>query len=335
LGNNRGNKYSKKSINCSPSSTQFWNFSIDEFALHDIPNSIQYILDTTKQPSLSYIGFSQGTTQAFASLAVNPRLNEQVNVFIALAPAMSVPGLKNGIVDALIKASPQVLFLLFGRRSILSSATTWQSILYPPIFIKLIDMGNNFLFGWKSTNMSFSQKLAAYPHLYSFTSTKSVVHWFQIIRNKSFQMYDDDVQTALGIGTPNKFTKVAKYPTRNIRTPIVIVYGGSDSLVDIKAILRELPKRTVATEIPHYEHLDFLWARDADTQVFRHVFDALDNFTNAENPLKEYESYARARSVSLSASTSFKQYVSFFILSNDDASVEHVVLCLTSVAACG
>ncbi|KAF2968530.1 hypothetical protein GQX73_g5032 [Xylaria multiplex] len=306
LGNNRGNKYSKKSIKCSPNSTKFWNFSIDEFAFYDIPDSIQYILDATKQASLSYIGFSQGSAQAFASLAVNPKLNDQVNVFIALAPAMSVPGLQNGIVDALIKASPQVLFLLFGRRSILSSATTWQSILYPPIFIKLIDMGNNFLFGWKSKNMSVSQKLAAYPHLYSFTSTKSVVHWFQIIRNKSFQMFDDDIQTALGMNTLNKYTKVAKYPTRNIRTPIVIVYGGSDSLVDIKVMLKELPKRTVATEIPHYEHLDFLWARDTDTQVFRHVFDALDNFTSPENPLKEYESYARARDRSLSASTTFK-----------------------------
>ncbi|KAI1195890.1 Alpha/Beta hydrolase protein [Nemania serpens] len=306
LGNNRGNKYSKKSIKCSPNSTQFWNFSIDEFAFYDIPDSIQYILDATKQPSLSYIGFSQGSAQAFASLAVNPKLNDQVNVFIALAPAMSVPGLQNGVVDALIKASPQVLFLLFGRRSILSSATTWQSILYPPIFIKLIDMGNNFLFGWKSNNMSVSQKLAAYPHLYSFTSTKSVVHWFQIIRNKSFQMFDDDLQTPLGITTLNKYTKVAKYPTRNIKTPIVIVYGGSDSLVDIKVMLKELPKNTVATEIPHYEHLDFLWARDADTQVFRHVFDALDNFTSADNPPQEYESYARARNRSLSASATFK-----------------------------
>ncbi|KAI0399391.1 Alpha/Beta hydrolase protein [Xylaria palmicola] len=306
LGNNRGNKYSKKSIRHSPSSTKFWNFSIDEFAFYDIPDSIQYILDTTRQPSLSYIGFSQGTAQAFASLAVNPKLNDQVNAFIALAPAMSVPGLKNGIVDALIKASPQVLFLLFGRRSILSSATTWQSILYPPIFIKMVDMGNNFLFGWKSKNMSVSQKLAAYPHLYSFTSTKSVVHWFQIIRNKSFQMYDDDVQTYLGMNSLNKYTKVAKYPTRNIRTPIVILYGGSDSLVDIKVMLKELPKRTVATEIPHYEHLDFLWARDVDSQVFRHVFDALDSFTSAENTLQDYESYARARHRSLSASTTFR-----------------------------
>ncbi|KAI8966390.1 alpha/beta-hydrolase [Daldinia sp. FL1419] len=306
LGNNRGNKYSKKSINYPPTTTEFWNFSIDEFAFHDIPDSINYILETTKQESLSYIGFSQGTAQAFASLAVHPKLNEQVNVFIALAPAMSPAGLNNGIVDALIKASPQVLFLLFGRRSILSSATMWQSILYPPLFMKLIDMGLSFLFGWQTKNISVSQKLAAYPHLYSFTSTKSVVHWFQIIRNQSFQMYDDDVQTPLSINTSSKYTKVAKYPTRNIKTPIVLVYGGSDSLVDIEVMMRELPNRTVATEIPHYEHLDFLWARDVDVQVFQHVFDALENFKGAEHSLEEFESYQRARSVSLSASHSFK-----------------------------
>ncbi|KAI0010860.1 alpha/beta-hydrolase [Xylariaceae sp. FL0662B] len=307
LGNNRGNKYSKKSINYSPTDIPFWNFSIDEFAFHDIPNTIQYILETTSQSSLSYIGFSQGTAQSFASLAVHPKLNEQVNVFIALAPAMAPAGLNNGIVDALVKASPQVLFLLFGRRSILSSATMWQSILYPPIFIQCIDMGLSFLFGWKTKNISVSQKLAAYPHLYSFTSTKSVVHWFQIIRNKSFQMYDDDVQNPLAINTSSKYTKVAKYPTRNIRTPIVLLYGGSDSLVDIKVMLRELPSRTVATEIPHYEHLDFLWARDVDSQVFQHVFDALDSFTRADHPPEDFETYRRARSVSLSASTSFKR----------------------------
>ena len=286
-------------MNCSPTSLKFWNFSIDEFAFHDIPDTIKYILETTGQPSLSYIGFSQGTAQAFASLAVHPKLNDQVNVFIALAPAMSPAGLSNGIVDALVKASPQVLYLLFGRRSILSSATMWQSILYPPLFTKVIDTGLTFLFNWKTRNISTSQKLAAYPHLYSFTSTKSVVHWFQIIRTKSFQMYDDDVQPPLLLSTSSKYTKVAKYPTRNIKTPIVLVYGGSDSLVDIKVMLRELPSQTVATEIPHYEHLDFLWARDVDAQVFQHVFDALESFTGAEHTPEEYERYHSARVTSL------------------------------------
>ncbi|KAK4181773.1 putative sterol esterase [Triangularia setosa] len=295
LGNNRGNKYSKKSIRYSPTTTEFWNFSIDQFALHDIPNSISYILEITGQPSLSYIGFSQGTAQAFASLSIHPKLNEQVNVFIALAPAMSPAGLSNGIVDALVKASPQVLFLLFGRRSILSSATMWQSILYPPLFTKLIDLGLSFLFNWRTQNISTSQKLAAYPHLYSFTSTKSVVHWFQIIRTKSFQMYDDDVHRPLISATNNKYTKVARYPTRNIKTPIVLVYGGSDSLVDIKAMLKELPSQTMANEIPHYEHLDFLWARDVDKLVFQHVLDALESFTGAEHTREEYDRYRTVR----------------------------------------
>ncbi|KAL2062069.1 hypothetical protein VTL71DRAFT_6335 [Oculimacula yallundae] len=301
LGNNRGNKYSKKSVHHSPTDIPFWDFSMDEFAFHDIPDSIAYILETTSAPSLSYIGFSQGTAQAFATLAVHPRLNDQVNVFIALAPAMSPAGLSNGIVDALVKASPQVLFLLFGRRSILSSATMWQSILYPPIFVRLIDMGLSFLFGWHARNISTSQKLAAYPHLYSFTSTKSVVHWFQIIRTKSFQMYDDDVQPVVSLSTVSKYTKVAKFPTRNIKTPIVLLYGGSDSLVDINVMKRELPSHTVAIEVPHYEHLDFLWAREVDTLVFPHVFDALESFCDAEHSKEEYERYRSARHASIAA----------------------------------
>ena len=275
LGNNRGNKYSKKSVNTPPTTGKFWDFSMDEFAFHDIPDTIDYVLKTTLQPTLSYVGFSQGTAQAFAALAIHPGLNEKVNVFIALAPAMSPAGLNNGIVDSLVKASPDVLFLIFGRKSILSAATMWQSILYPPIFVRLIDASLGFLFAWHSKNISAHQKLAAYPHLYSFTSTKSVVHWFQIIRNKSFQMYDDDASNAFSIGASNRYYKVAKFPTKNIKTPVVLVYGGSDSLVDIRVMLKELPRHTMAFEIPHFEHLDFLWAQEVDKLVHPHVFEAL------------------------------------------------------------
>ena len=256
---------------------------MDQFAFHDIPDSIDYILATTSQSSLSYVGFSQGTAQAFATLSIHPTLNDRVDVFIALAPAMSPAGLRNGVVDALVKASPEVLFLAFGRRSILSSATMWQSILYPPIFVRIIDMSLSFLFAWSGKNISFDQKLAAYPHLYSFTSTKSVVHWFQIIRNKSFQMFDDDVQAPLSLGASDRYYRVAKFPTRNIKTPIVLMYGGSDSLVDIRVMLKELPRHTVAKEVPHFEHLDFLWGQEVETLVFPHVFEALSAYAGRDH----------------------------------------------------
>jgi lysosomal acid lipase/cholesteryl ester hydrolase len=277
LGNNRGNKYSKKSLNHSPTDIPFWSFSMDQFAFHDIPDTIDYILSTTKQPSLSYIGFSQGTAQAFASLSIHPTLNDKVDVFVALAPAMAPPGLASGIVASFVKSSPEILYLAFGRRAILGSATMWQALLYPGIFTYFIDKSLSFLFNWKTQNITAHQKLAAYPHLYSFSSVKSVVHWFQIIRNGTFQMFDDEVAKPLAMSNGNKYYKVAKFPTRNIKTPIVLVYGGSDSLVDIKLMLKELPKHTVAKEIPKYEHLDLLWASDVDTLVFPHVLEALEN----------------------------------------------------------
>ena len=90
-------------------------------------------------------------------------------------------------------------------------------------------------------------------------------------------MFDDEVQAPLSIASGAKYYKVAKYPTRNIKTPIVLVYGGSDSLVDIKVMLKELPRHTIAKEIPHYEHLDFLWAEDVHKLVIPHVLQALES----------------------------------------------------------
>ncbi|KAF1995974.1 alpha/beta-hydrolase [Amniculicola lignicola CBS 123094] len=295
LGNNRGNKYSKKSVHTAPTSNEFWNFSMDQFAFHDIPDSIDYILNTTHQPSLSYIGFSQGTAQAFATLSIHPTLNDKVDLFIALAPAMSPKGLMSPIVDSFVKASPDILFLAFGRRAILGSATMWQSILYPPIFVRFIDISLKFLFGWTATNITPHQKLACYPHLYSFTSTKCVVHWFQIIRNGVFQMYDDEAPNPI-TSNRSKYYKVAKFPTRNIKTPIVLVYGGSDSLVDINVMLKELPRHTIAKEIPHYEHLDFLWASSVHQLVFPHVFEALDEYATLDGSALEHRKDKRFRS---------------------------------------
>ncbi|KAI9441228.1 triacylglycerol lipase [Lactarius indigo] len=262
LGNNRGNKYSKKSIHHDPSSSKFWNFSIDDFAWHDIPDSIEYILQITRAPSLSYVGFSQGTAQAFAALSIHPQLNQKVNVFIALAPAMRPRGLSAPLVDGLMKTSPTLLFLIFGRRAILSSALMWQNILYPPIFCRLIDASLVFLFSCP------------------------VVHWFQIMRSGRFVMYDDDMYTPSlrpSKHNPRPGYRPAKFPTRNIATSIVILYGDVDSLVDIDAMRHELPKhRLDIRRLRGYEHLDVLWGKNVHVDVIPQVTRVLRE--HCENP---------------------------------------------------
>jgi lysosomal acid lipase/cholesteryl ester hydrolase len=104
-------------------------------------------------------------------------------------------------------------------------------ILDPPIFVRLIDISCNFLFGWTGQNIAFQQKIVSYAHLYSYTSVKTLVHWFQIIRAQTFQMYDDETSTTI-FGDTGAFYKVAKFPTKNIHSPIVLIYGGIDSLVE-------------------------------------------------------------------------------------------------------
>ncbi|KAK9374295.1 Alpha/Beta hydrolase protein [Lipomyces chichibuensis] len=277
LGNNRGNKYSKKHVFLQSTESAFWNFSMDEFALYDIPDTIDYILSTTCQKNLAYIGFSQGSAQAFAALSLHPGLNDKVKVFVALAPAMAPGGLSIGIVDALIKASPTIMFFFFGRKAILSSAIFWQSIMYPPLFVRLIDRSLIFLFNWHGKHISFHQKVAAYAHLYSFASVKTVVHWFQIMRHSCFQMFDDEPSSPVRL-YGQAFYKVAQFPTRNIRSPIYLMYGTADSLVDIDAMLKELPRHAVAIPVEDHEHLDIIWGKDVQKIVIPQVLNVLEKY---------------------------------------------------------
>ncbi|KAJ2504666.1 hypothetical protein GGI11_007283, partial [Coemansia sp. RSA 2049] len=129
LGNSRGNKYSYKHLRLTPEDRRFWDFSIDEIATIDVPTTVEFILKETGASSLTYIGFSQGTAQMFMALARNKSLNSKINHFIALAPASTPRGFHNSIVDYFTKATPQMLYLMFGRRRAMSLVYFWINML--------------------------------------------------------------------------------------------------------------------------------------------------------------------------------------------------------------
>lgn len=276
LGNNRGNKYSQKHLFTKADTEKFWDFSIDEFALFDIPDTINYILTHTKKEKLTYIGFSQGTAQAFASLSINPELNEKVDKIIAISPATTPHGLYSKFLDILLKSSPEFVYLMFSRRVLMPSVLFWEKIMYPPFFDTSIDISNYLLFNWKSKNISKIQKLSSYAHLYSTTSVKTVVHWFQIMSSKNFQMFNEGNITGI---------QPISYPLKNIRIPIHLIYGDSDSLVDIEVMTNQLPEKyTSAQNVKDHEHLDNLWGFDVYDNVFSHVLRYLGEPVEAIGP---------------------------------------------------
>jgi pimeloyl-ACP methyl ester carboxylesterase len=85
LANSRGvNNLKHKRL--SKDSSEFWNFSVHELGIYDLPAKIDYILRKTKRKSLSYIGHSQAGTSLLIMLSMRPEYNRKLRDVHLLAP---------------------------------------------------------------------------------------------------------------------------------------------------------------------------------------------------------------------------------------------------------
>ena len=70
---------------------QFWEFSFVELGEFDLKTQIDYVLNSTDQEKLTYVGHSQGTTQMFYGLSTDPDyFKQRINLFVALAPVVKL-----------------------------------------------------------------------------------------------------------------------------------------------------------------------------------------------------------------------------------------------------
>jgi lysosomal acid lipase/cholesteryl ester hydrolase len=264
LGNARGNKYSSKHEHLCPSDREYWDFCIDELAQKDLPAAIGYVLEHACVETLSYVGFSQGTALAFASFSLFPELAARINLFVALGACSNLNGFSNRLVDALTRCSPDVVYLVLGKKRLLPSTLFWQNILPTSMFNISIDKSCNLLFGWTMENINPIDKDILYSHLYSYSSCKAVVHWFQIQNSGRLQMYDDHRWES----QQRKTYVQPGYPMERLSCPTAIFSGGRDFLPDTETLLRTIPKPITHHHEPSYEHLDFLYAQSAPDVIY-------------------------------------------------------------------
>ncbi|KAL7665839.1 AB-hydrolase lipase domain-containing protein [[Candida] zeylanoides] len=303
LGNNRGNKYSRKHLKLSVSDKRYWNYSLDEFALYDIPDTLRYIQTYYSHGTkIMYVGFSQGCSQLFASLSLNPHLNQSISLFVGLSPAIIPRDLSHTLLKLIVNKTANdnsFLYGLFGERAILPSVSFWCWIMGPDLYQQVVDRSLRFLFGWTSRNISPQQKKVGYRHMFSNSSVKSIIHWFQIIASRRFQMFDETCNIGLsGLATlsrDSKYTtsRVAPFPiSHHLDVPMVLVYGDSDILVDIdstrRLILSQNAKMTSklleVIQCSTYEHMDTLWGNNVYEDVFKRVIEHMERVGNSDPP---------------------------------------------------
>lgn len=303
LGNNRGNKYSRKHLKLSVSDKRYWNYSLDEFALYDIPDTLRYIQTYYSHGTkIMYVGFSQGCLQLFASLSLNPHLNQSISLFVGLSPAIIPRDLSHTLLKLIVNKTANdnsFLYGLFGERAILPSVSFWCWIMGPDLYQQVVDRLLRFLFGWTLRNISPQQKKVGYRHMFSNSSVKLIIHWFQIIASRRFQMFDETCNIGLlGLATLSrdlKYTtsRVAPFPiSHHLDVPMVLVYGDSDILVDIdstrRLILSQNAKMTSklleVIKCSTYEHMDTLWGNNVYEDVFKRVIEHMERVGNSDPP---------------------------------------------------
>lgn len=72
----------------------FWDFSIDEQALLDLPTQIEFVLAKTGAPKVAYVAYSQSTVFMFALLSMRPDFSKKLACFVAMAPVVFTAHIK-------------------------------------------------------------------------------------------------------------------------------------------------------------------------------------------------------------------------------------------------
>ncbi|KAH9520009.1 hypothetical protein Btru_071465 [Bulinus truncatus] len=274
LGNSRGNIYSTNHTHLNPAQNEFWQFSWDEMAKYDLPAMINFVLNKTAVDQVYYVGHSQGTTIAFAEFSENQELASRIKHFIALAPVAQAWNMKSPIrLLAPFAKDIEVFLQWFGSGDFNVSPSIMQ-LLAGTLCESNKILCENILFllaGFDYTSINQSRVPVYVAHTPAGTSVKDLQHWAQCISSKNFQRYDygsaDENVKHYGQPTP------PLYDPKKVNVPVAIFRGDQDWLADTTDVKWLLPLLHVTHDvnIPHYEHLDFIWAFDAPAYIYNTI----------------------------------------------------------------
>ncbi|KAH7484366.1 hypothetical protein PRIC1_003675 [Phytophthora ramorum] len=77
LANNRGTTWSREHLTYTDDDDEFWEFSWEDMGKYDLPAEIDYVLNEAQSSTLSFVGHSEGTSQAFVGFSIDQKLAQK------------------------------------------------------------------------------------------------------------------------------------------------------------------------------------------------------------------------------------------------------------------
>ena len=195
IGNNRGTIFSWGHVSKDPDDLNgdYWDFSMDENVIYDLPTQINYVKETSGAKKINYIGHSQGTTLFYMLYMHDPKfIQSSINKFVSLG---SVPNLAYATfkpieyLDKLYKliemTRPLTKAIIFGGRERIMLSEVCRR--YPGKCEAVFE----------SASSSVPTKRINYENLYPFlyyypggTNSNTILHWSQVHRQKKLVYFN-------------------------------------------------------------------------------------------------------------------------------------------------
>lgn len=281
MGNARGNKHALTHVKFNPKQSEFWKFTWDEIGVYDLPAMIDYALNVTKKDGLFYVGHSQGTTSFYVLNSLKPEYIEKVKMMFSLAPVAWMRHVKSPIVR-MFSPAYKILGYLLSNFNTYTPTTDFFNKIASVICTVTPTKCDNLLYLMLGNDDKFLNKTmipVIFGHMPSGSSTLQFVHYGQLVQSGRFCRYDFGEEKNFklyGQITPTE------YNLRNINTPITLFYGGNDWLSDPSDVDLLKTQLNVFDDyfIEEYNHLDFLYATNANDLIYSRIVKDIYDFEN-------------------------------------------------------
>nr|XP_037281537.1 gastric triacylglycerol lipase-like [Rhipicephalus microplus] len=258
-------------------------------AAYDLPAQLDWVLKTTQQSSLQYVGWSQGCAILFALLAERPEYNKKVQLFHAIAPAVFLGHMTSPmkrlepISKQIYKAGQFVLGgSLLGKH--LPFIDTMKQLACNPV-IPSISCTAAFIFVNRGYPIDINMtRLPVYMgNTPSGTSMRNLLHYAQLTKTKRFQKFDWGAKKNWQV---YKKLLPPRYNLKKVTVPVAIYWGDGDVFVtprDVALLAKRLPNVVLNYKVPMhgFTHFDVVWSITAYKHLYKKIFEMMMKYTSS------------------------------------------------------
>ncbi len=207
----------------------------------------------------------------------------------------------------IIKASRLKYLICFGRTSFIPLMNYIQTTIPAWLFTKLAYQMFFYLFGWSDTRWDKLYKNAYFRFTPRPVSSRVILQWTDVAKRKrllplqrddlvplmrSREIFPSAESPGLIVTTSNNSLASSgssspypqsghEYDLSQIKVPMVVIHGTRDELVNACHLIEQISEvLALEKSIEGYEHLDFIWAKDAKQQCWDDMVEALKKIPN-------------------------------------------------------